>query len=142
MSEIVYASCSQDTNPYPARGSGVRMGVQDWQSIPWSAIFASQSLCTKPWYQYMGHPYKQMEDTAELNGQGAGGWGIWRGRTPLTRNFQMFSERAPVLGYGGWTNISCLAVPPPQQQHVRQIGEVAQPQHTVPSDEEQQQTGE
>ena len=52
----------------------------------------------------------------------------------------MFSESPPVVGYGGWTGLSRLGAPPPQQQHVRQIGEVVQPQHTVSSDEEQQQT--
>jgi len=51
----------------------------------------------------------------------------------------VFSESPPVVGYGGWTGLSRLGAPPPQQ-HVRQIGEVVQPQHAVSSDEEQQQT--
>ena len=45
-----------------------------------------------------------------------------------------------MVGYGGWTGLSRLGAPPPQQQHVRQIGEAVQPQHAVSSDEERQQT--
>jgi len=78
-----------------------------------------------------------------VSGQGAGGagnGGSGSGRSLLTRSLQVFSESPPVVGYGGWTGISRLGAPPPQQQHVRQIGGVVQPQHTVSSDEEQQQT--
>jgi len=65
--------------------------------------------------------------------------GSGSGRSLLTRSLQVFSESPPVVGYGGWTGLSRLGAPPPQQQHVRQIGEILQPQHTVSSDEEQQQ---
>lgn len=80
--------------------------------------------------------------SVRTNGQAAGGagsGGSGSGRSLLTRSLQMFSESPPVVGYGGWTNISRLAASQ-QQQHVRQIGEIVQPQHVVSSDEEQQQT--
>jgi len=77
--------------------------------------------------------------SVRANGQGAGGAGSGgsaSGRSLLTRSLQMFSESPPVVGYGGWTSIGRPAAP---QQHVRQIGEVVQPQHAVSSDEQQQQ---
>ena len=75
--------------------------------------------------------------SVHANGQGAGGAGTGEWAESVTRSLKMFSEGPPVVGYGGWTNVSRLASPQ-QQQHVRQIGEVVQRQHAVSSDEEQQ----
>ena len=78
--------------------------------------------------------------SAHASGQGVCSGGIGSGRSLLTRSLKVFSESPPVVGYGGWTGISRLGAPPPQQQHVHQIGEAVQLQHAVSSDEEQQQT--
>jgi len=150
------------------RGSGMGMGVGMGMGMDWRPGGRSQSRSrpSQLHLQTTGIRGFDFDDTASnngsvntttnveggiaipqsvhANGQGAGGagsGGSGSGRSLLTRSLQVFSESPPVVGYGGWTGISRLgAPPPPQQQHVRQIGEVVQPQHAVSSDEEQQQT--
>ncbi len=151
-----------------ARGSGAGMGIGMGIGMDWRPGSRSQSR-SRPSHLHLQTTSKhgfEFDDSANsngsanssanieggvaipqsvrANGQGAGGagsGGSGSGRSLLTRSLQMFGESPPVVGYGGWTNISRLAASQ-QQQHVRQIGEIVQPQHVVSSDEEQQQTEE
>jgi hypothetical protein len=146
-----------------ARGSGMGMGAGMGIGMDWRPGSRSQSR-SRPSHLHLqttGIHGFDFDDTASnsgsvsttanieggvaipqsvrANGQGAGGAGSGgSGRSLLTRSLQMFSESPPVVGYGGWTNISRLAAPQPQHT-MRQIGEVVPPQHATSSDEEQQQ---